>query len=152
MVGRSTRHTVRPSASAPAVRRRMQSTGRRDTPPELRVRSLLHRIGYRFRVDISPMSSIRSRADIVFPRLKVAVYLDGCFWHGCPLHATWPKANADWWRNKIEANRQRDRTATATLLASGWSVLRIWEHEEPTNAVKAIVSELRSRSTTPDLV
>jgi DNA mismatch endonuclease (patch repair protein) len=98
------------------------------------------------------MPSIRSRADILFPRLKVAVYLDGCFWHGCPLHATWPKANGDWWRNKIEANRLGDHAATATLLASGWSVLRIWEHEEPTNAVNAIVSELRSRSITSDLV
>src|SRR5260370_24834470 len=99
----------------------MRTTGRRDTPPELRIRSLLHRRGYRFRVDVSPVLATRSRADIVFRRLKVAVYIDGCFWHGCPLHGTWPKANADWWRSKIESNRSRDRKTIASLVASGWA-------------------------------
>ena len=125
----------------------MRTTGRRDTPPELRIRSLLHRKGYRFRVDVSPVSDTRSRADILFRRLKVAVYVDGCFWHGCPLHGTWPKANANWWRNKIEANRRRDLEITALLRASGWSVVRVWEHEELPAAMKTIVAELRLRST-----
>src|SRR6266851_3436268 len=102
----------RPSASSPSVRQRMQATGRRDTPPELEIRSLLHRRGYRFRVDVSPVSSSRSRADIVFSGLKVAVYIDGCFWHGCPVHGTWPKSSSDWWRKKIEANRDRDARAS----------------------------------------
>jgi DNA mismatch endonuclease, patch repair protein len=124
----------------------MRTTGRRDTPPELRIRSLLHRKGYRFRVDVSPVSATRSRADIVFRRLKVAVYVDGCFWHGCPSHGTWPKANADWWRSKIESNRIRDRKTAAALLASGWSVVRIWEHEEPDDALRMIMAALQSSS------
>jgi DNA mismatch endonuclease (patch repair protein) len=124
----------------------MQATARRDTPPELEIRSLLYRRGYRYRVDMSPLANHRSRADIVFTRLRVAVYIDGCFWHGCPLHGTWPKVNGEWWRNKIEANRQRDREATAVLLRAGWSVLRIWEHEEPESALNLIVAELQSKS------
>jgi DNA mismatch endonuclease (patch repair protein) len=136
----------RPSASNPSVRRRMQATRRRDTPLERQIRSMLHRLGYRFRVDISPLPTHRSRADIVFSRFRVAVYVDGCFWHGCPIHGTWPKANRDWWRDKIETNRRRDRTSTEALLASGWAVVRIWEHEDATSVINTIVSELRSRS------
>jgi DNA mismatch endonuclease (patch repair protein) len=124
----------------------MRTTGRRDTPPELRVRSLLHRNGYRFRVDLSPVSATRSRADIVFARLKVAVYVDGCFWHACPLHGTWPKANADWWRSKIESNWIRDRKTDAALRASGWLVVRIWEHDEPVDALSMITAALQTRS------
>jgi DNA mismatch endonuclease (patch repair protein) len=77
------------------------------------------------------------------------VYVDGCFWHGCPEHGTWPKANATWWREKIEANRRRDGSVTAELIASGWSVLRIWEHEEPVRAVERILTELQSRLVQP---
>lgn len=131
-----------PNASSPAVRQRMRSTGRRDTPIERQIRSLLHRNGLRFRVDVSPAAGLRSRADIVFARSHVAVYVDGCFWHGCPLHGTWPKSNAAWWRNKIEANQRRDRAVTAELISEGWTVVRIWEHEDPTIAVGAIISEL----------
>ena len=130
----------RPRASAPSVRERMQATGRRDTPPELQIRSLLHRQGYRYRVDISPLENFRSRADIVFPRLRVAVYIDGCFWHGCPLHGTWPKAHGDWWRDKIESNRERDSRANAILVSSGWTVVRIWEHEDPVEAAEKVIA------------
>jgi len=136
---------LRPSASAPSVRQRMQATLRRDTPPELKIRSLLHRRGYRFRVDARPLKSQKSRADIVLKRFRVAVYIDGCFWHGCPLHATWPKANASWWREKIESNRYRDARANAVLMASGWVVVRIWEHEDPSTALDRIVHQLESR-------
>lgn len=137
---------ARPAASAPSVRQRMQSTARRDTPYEVRIRSLLHRNGYRFRVDVSPLPATRSRADIVFTRLKVAVYVDGCFWHGCPLHGTWPKANAQWWREKIEANQRRDQRATAILSASGWTVVRIWEHLDPAIAATTIVGTLNAQT------
>jgi len=134
-----------PSASSTAVRQRMRSTGRRDTQVERSIRSLLHRSGLRFRIDVSPLPGHRSRADIVFPRSRVAVYVDGCFWHGCPVHGTWPKTNATWWRAKIEANRRRDDAITADLMSSGWAVVRIWEHEDPATAVAVIAAMLAVR-------
>lgn len=76
----------------------------------------------------------------MFPRLRVAVYVDGCFWHGCPLHGTWPKANADWWREKIERNRRRDDETNHILDAAGWTVVRVWEHEDPKGAADRISS------------
>ena len=103
---------MRPSASSPEVRRRMQAVRRKDTELELRLRSALHRMGFRYRVDRSPLPEVRRRADLVFPTEHVAVFVDGCFWHACPIHATWPKANADWWREKLEANRARTRLPT----------------------------------------
>jgi DNA mismatch endonuclease (patch repair protein) len=80
--------------------------------------------------------------DIVFPPARLAVFLDGCFWHGCPIHASWPKTNAEWWRNKIEINRQRDRNTDQRLSAGGWSVLRIWEHQSLDEAVACVVAAL----------
>src|SRR5687768_248615 len=98
----------RPRASTAVIQRRMETTRRRDTKPEVLLRSQLHRAGLRYRVDRAPVRGMRSRADLVFAAARVAVFVHGCFWHGCPLHATWPKANADWWRAKILANRERD--------------------------------------------
>jgi DNA mismatch endonuclease (patch repair protein) len=89
---------------------------------------------------------MKSRADFVFQSAKVAVFVDGCFWHGCPQHATWPAANALWWRNKIEANRQRDCEATARLEAAGWYVMRIWEHEA-SDAADTVALQVRQRRT-----
>jgi DNA mismatch endonuclease (patch repair protein) len=109
----------------------MRASRQRDTAPELAVRSELHRRGLRFYVDRQPIPSLRRRADIVFPRRRLAIYIDGCFWHGCPVHGTWPKANAKWWRAKIEANRARDRDTDGRLKEAGWRVLRAWEHEPP---------------------
>src|SRR5262249_39617381 len=94
--------------SSPAVRRRMQATPQRDTPCELALRSAVHRLGLRYRVDWR-VPGTRRRADLAFVNTRVLVFVDGCFWHGCPEHGTWPKANASWWRDKIEANQQRDR-------------------------------------------
>jgi DNA mismatch endonuclease (patch repair protein) len=74
----------------------------------------------------------RRTIDIVFPKAKIAVFLDGCFWHGCPEHATQPKANAAWWREKLDRNMDRDRETTEHLIGLGWTVLRFWEHEPPT--------------------
>jgi DNA mismatch endonuclease (patch repair protein) len=126
------------------VRRRMQRTPQCDTPEELAIRSLLHKAGYRFLVN-SPVSGSRSRPDIVFCRRRVAVFIDGCFWHGCPRHATWPKMNAEWWRNKILGNKARDLRTVRLLRRAGWKVLRIWAHEPPERAVRRIVRLLNAR-------
>jgi DNA mismatch endonuclease (patch repair protein) len=109
----------------------MQRQRRRDTKPEVEVRRLLHAAGLRFRVDVKPEPDLRVRADIVWRGRRIAVFIDGCFWHGCPQHATQPKANADWWRDKLAGNVARDRRTDAELTARGWRVLRYWEHEAP---------------------
>lgn len=123
----------------------MQATAQRDTPAELALRSELHRQGLRFRVDRRVLSGSRRRADIVFPRQRVAVFVDGCFWHGCPEHGTWPKENAEWWRSKIESNRRRDADTDARLAAEGWLSIRVWEHELPTIAAARIAGSVRDR-------
>jgi len=88
--------------------RRMRAVPQRDTAPEIAIRSALHRMSLRFFIDRAPIAGLRRKADLVFPSARVAVYVDGCFWHGCPLHATWPKNNEAYWRAKIERNRARD--------------------------------------------
>jgi len=110
----------------------------RDTKPELAVRRLLHAHGFRYRVNFRLDPSLRRTADIVFTRCRVAVFIDGCFWHGCPLHGTSPKANAEYWGPKLARNVERDLETTAFLTASGWTVLRFWEHENPAD-VAALV-------------
>jgi DNA mismatch endonuclease, patch repair protein len=120
----------------------MRSQRQRDTKGELELRSLLHRRGLRFRVH-ALLPGLRRRSDIVFTRARVVVFVDGCFWHGCPEHGTWPKENADWWREKIEANQRRDRDTDARLTAAGWTVIRVWEHEDPTQAADQIVEIVR---------
>jgi DNA mismatch endonuclease (patch repair protein) len=100
----------------------------------------------RFFVDRAPLSGVRRRADVVFPRRKIAVYVDGCFWHRCPQHATDPKNNAQWWASKLTANVVRDRDTDARLAAQGWQIVRIWEHEAPATAadrVQALVDAAR---------
>lgn len=118
-------------ASSPARRRIMLGNRRRDTAPELRVRRLLHGLGMRFRVDYPPVKGLRCRADIVFTRAKVAVFIDGCFWHGCPEHYQPPETNPEYWLPKIELNRSRDVRNSEALAAAGWTVVRCWEHEDP---------------------
>lgn len=120
----------------------MKATGQRDTAPELRLRTALHTRGLRYRVHVAPIPDLRRRADLVFRTACVAVFVDGCFWHGCPAHATWPAANADWWRAKIEATRQRDANTTHRLTSAGWTVVRVWEHEDTATAVKRVLSAL----------
>ena len=133
----------RPIASSPAARARMVKTRARDNPRELGLRSILHRLGLRFYVHRKILAGTQRTADIVFPRRRVVVYLDGCFWHGCPLHGTWPKSNAEWWRNKIETNKRRDADTNARLLEEGWIVLRIWEHEDLQQAADRIAAVVR---------
>jgi DNA mismatch endonuclease, patch repair protein len=122
----------------PVVSRRMKATPGRDNPRERALRSELHRRGLRFRLHRRLLLDTRRTADIVFPSAKLAIFLDGCFWHGCPLHASWPKANAAWWREKIEANRRRDRDTDQRLAAEGWTVIRVWGHEPIADAVDRI--------------
>jgi DNA mismatch endonuclease (patch repair protein) len=133
------------SASSLRVRARMQRTPQRDTPCELALRSALRRLGLRYRLHWR-LPGTRSHADVAFVRARLAVFVDGCFWHGCALHGTWPKHNAEWWRRKIEANKARDRRTDSTLHELGWRVLRFWEHDDMPHAAEAIVSELRDRS------
>lgn len=137
------RQTTRPEASSATVRRRMQGTPRRDTPCELAIRSAVHRMGLRFRVDW-PLPGTRRRADLAFVAARVAVFIDGCFWHACPKHGSWPKANADWWRAKIEANVRRDRDTDSMLRAGGWRVLRSWEHDDPIAVARRIEKTVRA--------
>lgn len=126
-------------ASSEASRNTMRANRRRDTRPELRIRRLLHAAGLRYRVDTAAGSDKRRRADIVFTRAKVAVFIDGCFWHGCPKHFVTPKANSDYWTPKIEANRRRDLDTTARLESEGWTVVRFWEHEDPQSVADVII-------------
>ena len=133
-------------ASSSAASELMSRVGRRDTKPELELRRILHARGLRFRVDRAVLPDRRRRADIVFGPAKVAVFVDGCFWHGCPTHATWPKANEDYWKEKIETNRLRDRDTDERLRALGWEPVRVWEHEDAVTAadrLEKIVSNRR---------
>jgi DNA mismatch endonuclease, patch repair protein len=134
-----------PSASSDAARQRMLRTRRRDTTPELALRKALHRVGLRYRVDVSPIKGVRRRADVVFLRQRIAVYIDGCFWHSCPIHATSPKANQAWWAAKLKANQQRDLDTNRHLVAAGWLVLRFWEHENPTEAALVVRDAVLAR-------
>lgn len=126
----------------------MQRQRRRDTSAERAIRSLLHGRGLRFRVDY-PLLELRRRADIVFLRERIAVMVDGCFWHKCPEHGTWPKQNAAWWRDKIEANQRRDRDTDRRLAEAGWAVVRVWEHERPEAAAERVIAEVQARRTEP---
>lgn len=129
-------------ASSPGAQRSMKGNRRRDTKPELAVRRILHAQGLRYRVDYAPGSNRRRRADIVFTRLRLAVFIDGCFWHGCPVHANVPATHHEYWQPKLARNVERDRETTAMLEAEGWQVLRIWEHVDPGEAADRIVSAI----------
>jgi DNA mismatch endonuclease (patch repair protein) len=122
----------------------------RDTGPEVRLRSELHGRGLRFRVNRRVEAGVRTTVDIVFPRERVAVYVDGCFWHQCPEHGTRPKTNGGWWSDKLDGNVARDRRNEAALAARGWQVIRVWEHEDVDTAaelIEAVVRGRRGRST-----
>ncbi len=123
----------------------MQGNRKRDTRPELALRSALHRRGLRYRVNARPASSLSRRADIVFRRQKVAIFVDGCFWHGCPEHGTSPRTNSGYWRAKIARNIERDRQTDVELASAGWAVVRVWEHEAPEEAAGRIMEALEMR-------
>lgn len=135
-----------PIPSSDQARIRMERQRMRDTAPELVLRSLLHRMDLRFRVDRQVIPGLRHRADIVFVTAKIAVFVDGCFWHACPEHGTWPKANHEWWRAKLERNVERDRATDGALQQVGWVVIRVWEHDDPEQAALRIMAEVGRRS------
>jgi DNA mismatch endonuclease (patch repair protein) len=113
----------------------MQAMPSRDSKPELRLRRELHRRGLRYRLHVQ---GLPGRPDVAFTAAKIAVFVDGCFWHGCPQHGRQPAHNSDWWRAKIGANKRRDRRNARLLRAAGWSVVRVWEHEDPARAADRI--------------
>lgn len=118
----------------------------RDTGAELAIRRALHAMGLRYRVHRRPLPGVRREVDILFGPARVAVFVDGCFWHGCPDHGTSPKANSEWWSNKLRRNRERDVDTTERLVQAGWTTIRVWEHEPPDQAAsriaQAVLAEL----------
>ncbi|MEU5042714.1 very short patch repair endonuclease [Streptomyces griseorubiginosus] len=123
----------------------MSRQASRNTQPELTVRRLLHAEGLRYRVHYPVPGMPRRSMDIAFSKLRIAVFLDGCYWHGCPEHATHPRANAEWWRSKLDRNIARDRETTDHLTAAGWTVLRFWEHESAADVARRIETTVQSR-------
>src|SRR6266513_3073797 len=132
-----------PQPSSPAVSATMRGNRKVDTRPELLVRRRLHARGLRFRKNhLVKVDGVSVRADIVFPRLRVAIFIDGCFWHSCPAHSNVPRSNQEYWTLKLEKNRRRDRNVSGALEQAGWHVVRIWEHVPADAAVEEIVTAL----------
>lgn len=121
----------------------MQGNRSRDTKPELAIRRRVHARGLRYRVNVRPVSDLRRTADLVFSRARIAVFVDGCYWHGCPEHYAPSKTNVGYWHSKIVANRARDAETTSMLEARGWVVLRFWSHEPSEEVSDKIVSTVR---------
>ena len=134
-----------PGASSPELSKRMSTFPRRDTTPELQLRHELWRRGLRYRVDRPLDGKRRRRADLTFVGPKVVVFVDGCFWHGCPEHGTAPKANAEWWAEKLARNIARDLDTDEYLTEQGWLVLRFWEHEDVLAAADQVERAVRAR-------
>lgn len=133
-------------ASDPKVRARMQRQRTRDTEPELALRRLLHARGLRYRVDSQPLPGLRRRADLVFGPAKIAVFVDGCFWHGCPEHGQrTTHANPTYWTDKAARNNRRDVETDAALTEAGWLCIRVWEHEDPETVAEMVEAEVRRR-------
>ncbi len=122
----------------------MQANTGRDTKPELALRRAVHALGLRYFVGRRPVRSVRRTADLVFPRIRLAVFLDGCFWHGCPQHHTVAKTNAAFWADKVAMNRRRDADTDARLATEGWTVLRVWEHEPPADAAVRVAETVKA--------
>lgn len=128
-----------PVASTAGRSRNMQAIRRVNTKPEVALRSALHRAGLRFRKDHRlDLADGRVRPDVVFTRARVAVFVDGCFWHCCPEHGRQPSVNSGYWAPKLQRNVDRDRQNTAVLERAGWTVVRIWEHQDPAEAVQMV--------------
>src|SRR5215469_12707664 len=135
-----------PSPSSPGRSANMKANRRTDTKPELALRRALHGLGYRYRKDLrlDLASGVRVRPDIVFTARRVAVFVDGCFWHCCPEHGSQPAANSWYWEPKLLRNVERDRAADAALDEAGWTVIRLWEHESLEGAIATVVGVLPS--------
>lgn len=141
----SGRRRATPPASSEAALHRMQATRQRNTRSERALQTALQALGLTFETNVRVIEGSTRRADIVFEAERVAVFVDGCFWHGCPIHGTWPKQNAAFWRSKIERNKARDADTNRRLAEAGWTVIRVWEHEDPSEAVEGIKRVIRSQ-------
>lgn len=133
----------RPPPSSIAVSRQMSRMPRASTGPEMKVRRLLHQRGMRFRVHVR---GLPGTPDIVFSRARLAIFIDGCFWHACPEHGVMPKSNAEWWAQKLEANRERDCRKDLQLVALGWQPVHFWEHEAPSGIADQIIRLWREQT------
>ena len=145
--GRPLLHTRDGGVDGPvdkSVASRMSRQRRRDTAPEIALRAELHRAGLRFRVDHPLPGMPRRRGDVVFTRARLAVFVDGCFWHACPDHATTPETRKEWWTEKLRRNVERDRDTDRRLLEHGWAVLRFWEHDDPVTSADVVIHRYRS--------
>jgi DNA mismatch endonuclease (patch repair protein) len=131
-------------ASSPGRRRNMQAIRARDTEPELAVRKILHARGLRYRVGLAPIPNLRRTADIVFTKARIAVFIDGCFWHGCPEHGRKKfNSNVDYWNEKISKNVVRDANTNSRLASAGWVVLRFWEHEDAALVADSVIAAVQ---------
>lgn len=138
-----------PKSHSVAVRNVMRANRGVDTGPEIRLRSLVHKAGLRYAIDVRPESDINRRADLVFRPAKVAVFVNGCFWHGCPKHYSPPKSNRRYWSEKVRRNRERDFETSFLLKRRGWRVLVFWEHQSPeASGAKVVQIVLNRRATT----
>jgi DNA mismatch endonuclease, patch repair protein len=124
----------------------MRANRSRDTGPEKALRSACHALGLRFRVDVAPIPGSHRRADMVFSRRQIAVFVDGCWWHGCPEHWRRPKSNPEYWLDKVRHNQARDRDTDRRLIAAGWRVVRVWEHDDPIEVAERIRELVRTPS------
>lgn len=124
----------------------MRGNRSRDTTPELALRRILHAAGLRYRVHRAPLAELRRRADVVFGPARVAVFIDGCYWHGCPDHYVPPKTNPEYWSPKIAGNMARDRDTDSRLIEAGWLVLRFWEHQDTEECAQEVITAVRRRA------
>ena len=132
-------------SSSHDVSQRMACVRKKGTRCEIELRRVLHACGLRYRVQAPLLSKPRRVVDVVFPTARIAVFVDGCFWHGCPEHTSWPKTNADFWRSKIETNRARYADTDQRLGSLGWKTIRVWEHENPEDAAARIAKLVKTR-------
>ncbi|MFF4988964.1 very short patch repair endonuclease [Streptosporangium saharense] len=141
-------------ASTPAVRQVMKGNKSRDTGPERRLRSAVHALGLRYRVARRPVAELRRTADLVFTKAKVAVFVDGCYWHGCPEaeHYRPSRKNSNFWHKKITTNQQRDQETNRLLCEAGWTVIRVWEHEDASTAAMHIAEVIREASSNQQML
>lgn len=131
-----------PAASSALVRRVMVANYGGNTTPERVLRGALRRAGMKFRREREVLTDLRCKADVVFPKERVCVFVDGCFWHGCRMHFSVPKTHSSWWKEKVEDNMRRDRRKTAQLRAAGWEVIRVWEHQIVPSSMPCVISRI----------
>lgn len=133
-----------PRASSPTVRRAMTAIPGRNTKPEVKLYGALRVLGVRCRRNTRPERDLRIEADFVFRPEKVCIFVDGCFWHGCPKHFSPPKTHTSWWYEKIQDNRERDKRKTLQLRRLGWKVMRVWEHDLAQRSLRLVIRRVKA--------